>query len=214
MVVTGVMVLLSTHMQRALIVGSLLLLMALRWEAYFLDVPRFRGAPIEIREWMVVVASVILVAHALILSLILLGSFASFRAMSVRWLRLARVALAGALLACVMHIALPLVIGNGPFDPSSTPVKVMRALCFAPAVLRALGLFAFLTGARGGFAQWSRAPVLVCAVIDVVISGERWLATPFYVTPLIHPASVYPLATIPAAICALALLWIGARGVR
>jgi len=153
---------------------------------------RFGGGPVLLRSWMQGYNLVIGGLHLVTLSLLALGSA---RAPAGWARRAALTAFVLAALAAAALLLLPVVRGGGPFAPDAVEVRALRALVFAPSLLRAVGCAALaLALFRSHTASYVIAGLLA---LDGALVIGKWMATPRAVMACVHPYCGAPLGLLP-----------------
>ncbi len=161
-------------------------------------VGRFSGAPIEIRRWMSLYNTVVLVAHLAALLPLAVGLLrARHQGVGVTsWVhRGALLCLAVAVVTSLGMLLFPLLVGSGPWPAASLEVAALRLLSFSPSVARA-GAFALLVL---GMARWRDLPpvpwhwaLVAVAWADLVLSVLRWVTVSHAVIARLHPLYDHP----------------------
>jgi hypothetical protein len=160
----------------------------------------FGGAPIRIRPWMGTYNLAINLCQLLVLAPLIAGALRLPRG---RGQRLALAAFTLAALVIVTMLLFPLVRGTGPWDPDAGDVRILRALVFAPSLLRGVGLAL-------AAAAILRAPVVVLSLqaVDVALILAKWIFTPRAVMACMHPFCAAPLGLLPWLAATAAFLWL------
>jgi len=143
---------------------------------------QFGAGSVVLRGWMVI-------ANALILGTQAVTLLALAKTAPSRWVMF--VFALGALVALI-HVALPFVVGTGPWSPGAAPLVVLRALTFFPSTAQDLGgLLVALALMR------TRHPLTALAalafIISVALSAWLWAVTPQAVMGRLHALAVVPI---------------------
>jgi hypothetical protein len=170
---------------------------------------RFGVGAVLLRPWMLGYNFVVGGLHLLTLLLLLLGAA---RLPSGIAQRAALATFGAAALAAAALLLLPLWRGAGPFAQDAVEVRMLRALVFAPSLLRALGCAALALA----LFRSHTASYVICGLLalDAALVIWKWTSTPRAVMACVHPYCGAPLGLVPwllASALFLALLRDAAR---
>lgn len=184
----------ASHRPAALMWGWLLLVLGVLFgiaPAQHL-VGRYNGGAIDLREWMIVANTVILAWHAVALAIMVYGSGPEPTDPPGGPLRRAgQIGFGLTLLAVLIALAAPAVLGTGPFAAESRDLAVLTALVHLPNVLRSLawGLVVVPLADVAPTPGWRRASYLLLVPIglDLATVVVHWARTPVEVIAELHP---------------------------
>ncbi len=154
---------------------------------------QYDGGVIDLREWMVVANTVILAWHALALAILVYGSAPDLsdppggRALR----RAGQIGFGLTLLAVLLALAAPALLGTGPFAAESRDLALLTGLVHLPNVLRSLawGLVVIPLADAAPTPGWRRATYLLLVPIglDLATVLVHWAHTPVEVIAELHP---------------------------